>query len=261
MNQKAYQFEYNAKEELKRFEDYKNILLPMIDNTIYYVNEQHSSGKSILIEAANACMLDIDFGTYPMVTSSSTTIGGVSTGLGLSASKINSRIGIVKAYTTRVGHGPFPTELTNEIGKHIGDVGKEFGTTTGRRRRCGWIDIPLLHYSHMINDYHSINITKLDVLDSLDEIKIGIHYKLNGHVLPRGYMPSNLEELAQIEVEYESLPGWKTSIANCKNFNDLPNEAKKYIERLEEILRIPVSWVGVGPGRKDMVTKGFEWQS
>ena len=204
--------------------------------------------------------MDIDFGTYPMVTASSTCHGGISTGVGLAAPFVNSRIGVVKAYTTRVGHGPFPTEQDNEYGDHLGEVGHEFGTTTGRKRRCGWLDIPLVQYSNLLNAYSSINITKLDVLDDLDEIQIGKAYKLDGKRLNPGTMPSTMDELSKIEVEYETLPGWKCSIANCKTYNELPENAKKYIERVEELTQIPVSWVGVGPDRNDMIGKGFDYK-
>eukprot|EP01083_Nonionella_stella_P064526 168242_1 len=251
--------DYNAKEELSRFESYRELLLPMIEDTILYVNNQYKSGKRILLEGANAALLDIDFGTYPMVTASSTCHGGISTGIGLAAPFVNTRIGVVKAYTTRVGHGPFPTEQVNEYGEHLGSKGHEFGTTTGRKRRCGWIDIPLIHYSHLLNAYSSINITKLDVLDGLDEIQIAKAYKIDGQRLPPGAMPSTMEELARIEVEYETMPGWKSSIAQCKKYQDLPENAQQYVQRIEELTEIPVSWIGVGPDRSDMVTKGFDF--
>jgi len=247
--------EYNTKEELTRFESYREILLPMIQDTILLINNQYKEGKRILLEGANAALLDIDYGTYPMVTASSTTHGGISTGVGLAAPFVNTRIGVVKAYTTRVGHGPFPTEQLNEYGEHLGEVGHEFGTTTGRRRRCGWLDVPVVQYSNLLNAYSSLNITKLDVLDDLDEIQIGKAYKLEGKRLSPGTMPSTMDELSKIEVEYETLPGWKSSIAKCKTYNDLPENAKKYIERIEELTEIPVSWIGVGPDRNDMIPK------
>ena len=193
-----------------------------------------------------------------MVTASSTTHGGISTGVGLAAPFVDCRIGVVKAYTTRVGHGPFPTEQDNEYGDHLQDAGHEFGTTTGRKRRCGWLDVPLVQYSHLLNAYSSINITKLDVLDDVDEIQIGTGYSIDGKRLPPGTMPSTMDELGRIEVEYESMPGWKQSIADCKKYSDLPENAQKYVQRVEELTGIPVSWVGVGPDRNDMVGKGFD---
>merc|ERR1719253_2229333 len=153
------------------------------------IHEDISRGYKVLVEGANAALLDVDFGTYPFVTSSSTTIGGICTGLGVAPTKVETVIGVVKAYTTRVGSGPFPTELFDEVGKELRDVGHEYGTTTGRPRRCGWLDLPVVNYSHMINNYQSINITKLDVLSGLDELKLGTHYTINGERLPYGAMP------------------------------------------------------------------------
>eukprot|EP00948_MAST-09A_sp_MAST-9A-sp1_P003934 g3934.t1 len=274
--QGLYGFEYDVEDEIERFAEYQKTLLPMLVDGPAFVNDFYAQGKNIITEGANAAMLDTDFGTYPFVTSSTTTAGGVCTGLGIAPSKVECVIGVVKAYTTRVGWGPFPTELTDpdcggmvprgapgtEIGKHLQLVGAEYGVTTGRKRRCGWLDIPLLHYSNMINGYTSINMTKLDVLDELEEVKIATKY-----LVPRfssdpdselielapGRMPSTLEELEQVQVQYETLPGWKTSIANCKTFSDLPNEAQTYVRRVEELLGVPVSWIGVGAGRNDMV--------
>jgi len=247
--------DYNAKEELQRFESYRELLMPMIADTVLFVNDEYRKGKRILMEGANAAMLDLDFGTYPMVTASSTCHGGISTGMGLAAPFVDSRIGVVKAYTTRVGHGPFPTELTDEMGQHLQEKGFEFGTTTGRRRRCGWLDVPLLRYSHLLNAYSSMNVTKLDVLSECAEVCIGTEYKVNGAVLPRGAMPSTMEELAQIEVQYETLPGWQCDISEVREYADLPTNARAYVERVEQLTDIPVSWIGVGPDRKDMVLK------
>jgi len=145
-------------------------------------------------------MLDLDYGTYPYVTSSSTTVGGVSTGFGIPPNKIETTIGIMKAYTTRVGEGPFPTELKEKIGEGLRTKGHEFGATTGRPRRCGWLDLPVVKYSHMINDYSSLNMTKLDILDDLDEIKVGVNYTIDGKKID--YMPSNIEDLAKVQVDY-----------------------------------------------------------
>ena len=136
-------------------------------------------------------------------------------------------------------------------------VGAEFGVTTGRKRRCGWLDLVVVQYGHMLNNYKSINITKLDVLDNLDEIKLGVAYKINGEILPYGAMPASLENLAKVEVVYETFPGWKTDIAHCRTFEELPKEAQNYINRIEELVKCPVSWIGVGVGREDMAVKGF----
>lgn len=253
-----YKFEYDGEEELARYKKYKELLTPMTVDSIHWLNSQYDAGKSILAEGANAALLDIDFGTYPFVTSSTTTRGGLSTGLGIAPNKVDCAIGIVKAYTTRVGSGPFPTELEDEVGQALRDVGHEYGTTTGRPRRCGWLDLCVVKYSNMLNGYDSINITKLDVLDNLDDIKIGVAYKIDGVTLPSGMMPSTLGALSKVEVEYETLKGWKTDISKIKKYEDLPAEAKAYVERVEELCGVPVSWIGTGPGRDDMVSKGFE---
>lgn len=180
-------------------------------------------------------------------------------------------MGVIKAYTTRVGWGPFPTELTDsscggefpdgapgsEIGRHLQEVGHEIGVTTGRKRRCGWLDIPVIQYGHMINNYASINLTKLDVLDDLDEIKLGVSYSINGQLLKPGQMPSTIEDLAKVEVNYESMPGWNKNISAARTFEELPVEAQNYVNRIEELSGTKVSWIGVGVGREDMCVKGF----
>jgi len=267
-------FEYDKEEELDQHKRYAEICDDMIIDSVAYVNDAYKQGKRIITEGANASMLDMDFGTYPFVTSSTTTVGGICTGLGLSPDKIECAMGVVKAYTTRVGWGPFPTELTDstcggmvpdgapgtEIGRHLQVTGGEIGVTTKRKRRCGWLDIPVVQYGNLLNGYSnngSINITKLDVLDDLEEIKIGTHYKIDGQVLGYGEMPSTLQDLEKVEVVYETMPGWKQSIAHCKTFEELPSEAQHYINRIEELVGCDVTWVGVGVGREDMATKGF----
>lgn len=181
--------------ELRYYASVKDTITNMTIDTVAYVNKAHSEGKRILVEGANATMLDLDFGTYPFVTSSNPSIGSVCTGLGVSPIKIGQITGIVKAYCTRVGEGPFPTELTNDLGDHLRKVGVEYGTTTGRPRRCGWIDIPQLKYANMINGFTSVNLTKLDVLTGLDEVKIGVEYIQVGKDGSRKAvaMPSSLE--------------------------------------------------------------------
>jgi adenylosuccinate synthase len=182
--QKRYgNFTYDIDAELALYRQLAIRLKPYVIDTVMFVNKAINEGKTVLVEGANALMLDLDFGTYPYVTSSSTAVGGVMTGLGISPRKITNVYGVVKAYTTRVGGGPFPTEQLNAIGEHLQKVGFEFGTTTGRKRRCGWLDVMVLKYSHMINDYSFLNLTKLDVLDELDEIKIGVGYIVNGKAL------------------------------------------------------------------------------
>merc|ERR1719378_465852 len=252
--------DYDTKEELSRYEKYVPILAPMIEDSIYMLNKCYDDGKRIIAEGANAALLDIDFGTYPAVTSSSTTAGGLSTGLGIPPSRVEVLIGVVKAYTTRVGKGPFPTELLegDEFGDHMCKKGHEFGTTTGRRRRCGWLDLPLVQYSALVNGYTSVNITKLDILNDFEEIKLGVKYKVEGKVLPPGVMPCTLDDLKKVEVEYETLPGWKSDTTACASWAELPENAKNYIRRIEELLELPVSWIGVGPGRSQMLQRPVE---
>jgi adenylosuccinate synthase len=251
--QAQFGFEYDIAEEQTRFKEYKEKLRPMIIDSVHYLNSELASGKRLLAEGANAALLDLDFGTYPYVTSSSTAAGGIATGLGIPPHKIQCHIGIVKAYTTRVGAGPFPTELEDENGKHMRAVGTEFGTTTGRPRRCGWLDIPVLHYSNFLNGYSSINITKLDVLTGLKELKIGVSYSIDGKVLRKGQMPSTLIDLGKVKVQYETLPGWSQDISKCTSYAQLPKEATAYLKRIEELTELPVSWIGVGPGREAML--------
>lgn len=244
-----------SEEELQELKLLRERMLAnnMIVDTVVLMNEAIKSGKRVLVEGANACLLDIDFGTYPYVTSSNTSVGGACTGLGIAPQHIETVIGIVKAYTTRVGEGPFPTELTDHTGEHLRKAGHEFGTTTGRPRRCGWLDIPLLRYSHMINNYQSLNITKLDVLDQVDEIKIATKYTINGQEI--NYMPSTIDELSHVKVQYTTVKGWKQDISKIRSYDKLPQKAKDYLHTIEELLGVPVSWIGTGPEREAMVLK------
>ncbi|KAK1737826.1 adenylosuccinate synthetase [Skeletonema marinoi] len=231
----------------------------MTTDTIEYTNDAYDSGKRILIEGANATMLDIDFGTYPYVTSSNPSIGSVLTGLGVSPRKISGIYGTTKAYCTRVGEGPFPTELDRDagIGEHLGVVGAEWGTTTGRARRVGWLDVPQMRYSTLINGFTALNVTKLDVLTGLAEVKIGRAYKHNGKIL--NTMPSCLKTMSEIEVIYETLPGWTEDISQARNFDDLPVNAQRYVLRVQELLGVPVRWIGCGANRLDMIDRGEGW--
>ncbi|KAL7728788.1 hypothetical protein ACLKA6_004149 [Drosophila palustris] len=238
--------------ELARYKDYVEKVRPYVKDTICFLHTALRNGKTILVEGANAAMLDIDFGTYPYVTSSNCSIGGVLTGLGLPPQTIGEVIGVVKAYTTRVGDGPFPTEQLNEIGELLQTRGFEVGVTTKRKRRCGWLDIPLLKYTSLVNGYTCICITKLDILDTLPEIKVGINYKRsNGENLD--HFPGTISELGSIEVEYATLPGWQTSTEHVRNFKELPENAQNYVRFLESHLSVPVRWVGVGKGRESII--------
>ncbi|KAJ3040793.1 hypothetical protein HDV00_010408 [Rhizophlyctis rosea] len=244
-------FEYDVEGELQRYKEYAERLRPYVIDSTAYIHNAIKSQKRILVEGAQAFMLDLDFGTYPFVTSSNTSIGGVCTGLGIPPRKIEKVVGVVKAYTTRVGAGPFPTEQLNAVGDHLQSVGAEIGVTTGRKRRCGWLDMVVLKYSHMVNDYSSINLTKLDVLDQLPEIKIGVEYLLDGKKLES--FPADLDILSRVEVVYETLPGWQQDISKCRKFEDLPQNAQRYIQRVEELMEVKVEWIGVGAGRDAMI--------
>mmetsp|Transcript_3076 Transcript_3076/g.4096 ORF Transcript_3076/g.4096 Transcript_3076/m.4096 type:complete len:525 (-) Transcript_3076:3551-5125(-) len=253
--------EIDIEEQLAYYKNIAPLVNEMTTDTIKYTNDLYSKGKRILVEGANATMLDIDFGTYPFVTSSNPSVGSVLTGLGVSPDKVRGIYGTVKAYCTRVGEGPFPTELIpvgpKSIGYHLGTVGAEYGTTTGRQRRCGWLDIPQMKYSCLINGFSAINLTKLDVLTGLKEIKLGVAYKHDGIFLES--MPSCLKTLSECEVVYESLPGWNEDISKCKTFDELPKNAQKYVLRVQELLGVPVRWIGVGPNRLDQIDRGVGW--
>jgi len=252
--------EIDVEAQLRFYKDIAPRVRGMTVDTIQYTNDAFSDGKKILIEGANAAMLDIDFGTYPFVTSSNPTIGSVLTGLGVSPTKIRGIYGTTKAYCTRVGEGPFPTELEvhqGTIGHHLSSVGAEYGTTTGRSRRVGWLDIPQMKFSTLINGFTSINLTKLDVFTGLPELKIGKAYKHNGKYLKT--MPACLKTMAEIEVEYEVMPGWSEDISNVKTFDELPVNAQRYVLRVQELLGVPIRWIGVGPNRLDMIDRGEGW--
>lgn len=243
----------NIEEEITKYKHYAEKIRPLVCDTVSYMNNalQNESAK-IVVEGANALMLDIDFGTYPFVTSSNCAVGAVCTGLGIPPAAIGNVHGVTKAYTTRVGLGGFPTELKNELGEKMQQIGREFGVTTGRKRRCGWLDLVMIKYSHMINNFTSLVIAKLDVLDTFEEVKIGIAYKYRGQFMKS--FPACVEVLDEVEVEYITLPGWMTSIEQCRTFDELPANAQEYIRKIEQITQIPVQWVGVGKSRDAMVS-------
>jgi len=243
--------EVDVESELKRYAQYADDIRPLVVETVSYLHSALRQGKSILVEGANAAMLDIDFGTYPYVTSSNCSIGGVCTGLGLPPSTIGEVVGVVKAYTTRVGDGPFPTELKDDVGDLLQTRGGEIGVTTKRKRRCGWLDIPLLQYTSMVNGYTKICLTKLDILDTLPDIKMCVAYKKNGQIID--YFPSSAAELSIIEPQYLVMPGWKCSIEDVRDYNSLPAEAKAYVEKIQELVQVPVKWIGVGKGRESII--------
>lgn len=212
----------------------------------HYLNDALKSGKRILAEGAQGTMLDIDFGTYPFVTSSNTVTAGTCTGLGIAPTKIGRVIGIFKAYCTRVGSGPFPTELDNEVGELIRKQGFEFGATTGRARRCGWIDIPALKYSIMINGVTELNMMKSDVLDCFETINVCTHYIVNGEKID--YFPYDVNDVELIPV-LEEVKAWNTDLTKLTSYEDSPKELKDYVKYLEELLEVPITIVSVGPDR------------
>ncbi|XP_063539247.1 adenylosuccinate synthetase [Cydia strobilella] len=237
--------------QLAQYREYAARVRPLVRDTVAYLHRALREGQKVLVEGANAAMLDIDFGTYPYVTSSNCSIGGVCTGLGLPPSVIGNVLGVVKAYTTRVGDGPFPTELHDDVGRLLQERGHEVGVTTKRVRRCGWLDLVVVQYTAMVNGYTALCLTKLDILDTLEEIKIGVAYKLNGKKID--YFPSSMTDLSNVEVEYITLPGWACSIEAVREFKDLPEKARAYVSTIAEFLQIPVQYIGVGQGRESII--------
>ncbi len=226
-------------------------LEPYIDNVSLLIDRVRTQGGNILFEGAQGTQLDIDHGTYPFVTSSNTVAGGACCGAGIGPSNIDYVVGICKAYTTRVGGGPFPTELFDEIGDTIQKKGAEFGATTGRRRRCGWLDGVVLSDAVRLNGLNGIAITKLDVMSNIDPIRICTGYKVDG--TGYNYMPSNIRMVERIEPVYEEVPGWSDDITNVRSFEDLPQAARDYVRKIEELSNTPVSIISVGPDREQTI--------
>ena len=215
------------------------------------LHEQMDEGRQFLFEGAQGSMLDIDHGTYPYVTSSNTVAGSACAGAGVGPEKLNYVLGITKAYCTRVGEGPFPTELLDETGELLRRKGNEFGAVTGRPRRCGWLDTAVVKYAAMLNSLDYLAITRLDILDDLDTIKICTGYKYKGQQLKE--YPASLDVLENVEPIYEDMPGWKTSISNCKSYDELPEAARHYVERISELVGVPLGIVSVGPNRSQTI--------
>lgn len=249
------EFDYDVRAEMARYYQYARDLETNTADTIHALHEAVSGKESaVLVEGANAALLDVDFGTYPFVTSSNCTVGGVCTGLGLPPTAIDDVIGVVKAYTTRVGHGPFPTELFDKDGEALQQVGREWGTTTARPRRCGWLDTFMLNYTHSINGYTAVCLTKLDVLSEFETLKICTAYVVRGRRL--AYYPASLDVIAEAEVVYDELPGWKgVDISGVRTFEDLPENAQAYVKRIEELIHVPVKYIGVGPDRDAIILR------
>lgn len=232
---------------LEDYKGYAEKLKHRIIDSVPVINKALDEDKMVMFEGAQAMMLDINYGTYPYVTSSSPTTGGVTTGVGVSPKKIDRAIGVMKAYTTRVGEGPFVTELNDETGELLRSVGAEFGATTGRPRRCGWLDAVVGKYAVDINGLTDVVITKIDVLSGLETIKICTAYEIDGEVYTS--VPSSIEKLAKAKPIYEELPGWTEDITQMKNYDELPENCKKYIARMEELVGCQITMVSVGPDR------------
>ena len=238
---------------VKEYQEFDRTIDKYIRDVPTFLNNQIAEGKSILLEGAQGALLDVDHGTYPFVTSSSPTSGGACTGTGIPPTKINSVIGIVKAYTTRVGNGPFPTELLNDEGEKLRQIGAEFGATTGRPRRCGWYDAFLVAYSQMVNGITSAAITKLDVLSSFEKIKVCVGYELNGKQIK--YFPTSVEQLSKVKPIYDELDGWNEEISNCTSYEQLPIKTKEYLNFIAKHSGIKIDIISVGPKRKQTFNK------
>jgi len=230
---------------------YAQRLKKYIADTTLYINEAVAKKKKVLAEGAQGTHLDVDHGTYPFVTSSSPTAGGACTGLGIGPNTISEIVGIVKAYTTRVGSGPFPTEQNNAMGEHLRERGREYGATTGRARRCGWMDTLIVRHAVRVNGFTSIALTKLDVLDTLDEIRICVGYKHKGKLYKE--MPSDLEVLEQCEPQYISLPGWKQTTIGIKKYAQLPKKARVYVEKVCKLCGVKPSIISTGARRDETI--------
>ena len=244
---------FDVEQVVADFVGYAQRVAPYVADTVNLLHDAREAGQHILLEGAQATFLDVDHGTYPYVTSSNPISGGAAVGSGLGPRHIDRVVGIAKAYTTRVGMGPFPSELTDALGDALVDIGREFGTVTGRRRRTGWLDTVMLRHAMRLNSLTEFALTKLDVLDTFDEIKVCVAYKINGEVV-KNY-PDTVERLAQVEPVYETLPGWKSSTEGITKFSDLPASAQQLIAIVERETGIPVSMVGTGPSRDAMVVR------
>ena len=248
---KCYGFDFDIEQEINYHKDAAELIQGYVINTTEYLHNNYKEGKTILIEGAQGAHLDIDHGTYPYVTSSNTTSGGASTGLGFPPNRIENIIGIMKAYTTRVGAGPFPTELGGMEGEMLQEKGAEYGSTTGRPRRCGWLDITAVKNAININGITSINMTKLDVLTGFQSIKIGVEYKIDGE--PIAYIPASLADFERVKVNYIDMEGWEEDISAVKHFSDLPKNCQAYVKKIEELLETPINFIGVGVHRDEMI--------
>ncbi len=242
---------YSLEKISREYRVYRKQIKGYVIDTSLYLNQAIRKGKNILAEGAQGTFLDIDFGTYPYVTASNPIAGGVCTGLGIGPTKIDKVIGVAKAYTTRVGKGPFPTEFKDEFGEKIRRLGNEFGATTGRPRRCGWFDAVLVKQAAIVNGLSSLAVTKLDVLNSLDKIKIAVGYRYQRRKINR--FPNSFEVFSHCQPIYEEVPGWRRELSGIKNYRDLPKKTKNYLKRIEELTEVKISLISTGPQRQDTI--------
>jgi adenylosuccinate synthase len=238
-------------EVIKQYSEYAMRLKPYIEDISVFINSEVKSGSRILFEGAQGTHLDVDHGTYPFVTSSTCVASNACSGAGVGPKLITDIFGVVKAYTTRVGAGPFPTELFDEIGDKLQEKGAEFGATTGRKRRCGWLDMVILKNAVRLNSLTGLVITKLDVLCGLESIKICIGYDYKGKLIEN--FPANLKVLSECKPIYETLPGWNENIEGIRDYNDLPEATKHYLKRIEDLAGVKIQIVSVGPGRDETI--------
>ncbi|AEG17019.1 Adenylosuccinate synthetase [Desulfofundulus kuznetsovii DSM 6115] len=243
--------EFKLEDILPTYLSYGRRLKPFVADVSVIVNEAIEQGKKVLFEGAQGTLLDVDHGTYPYVTSSHPVAAGACTGAGIGPTRIDRVMGVAKAYVTRVGEGPFPTELKDALGDHIRTRGGEFGTTTGRPRRCGWFDAVVARYAVRINGLEYLAITKLDVLTGLETIRLCTAYRYKGEILTE--FPATLKVLAACEPVYEEWPGWQEDISRARRYEDLPASARRYLERISELVGVPIAIIGVGPGREETI--------
>ena len=237
--------------EIEKFIEDSSVIAHMVEDTFSMVHEMVSERKNILLEGAQGTMLDINHGTYPFVTSSSPSTGGIATGLGLPLTKVNRIVGIFKAYTTRVGKGPFPTELFDDDGKKLQDLGHEYGATTGRARRCGWFDAVEAKYSVQINGFTEITITKLDILDHFEEIKVCVGYEYDGK--KTGRMSKLISDLSNVTPNYVTFEGWNQSTEGMDSYEKLPEKTRNYIQFISDFIGVPIKIISIGPGRDEII--------
>lgn len=244
---------FDADELLATLQPHVDRLAPYITDTSLELDREHRKGRGILFEGAQGTLLDVDHGTYPFVTSSNTTAAMAATGAGIGPGALHEVIGITKAYATRVGAGPFPTELHDEVGQRLRDAGQEYGTVTGRPRRCGWVDAVVLRYAARVNGFWGMALTKMDVLSGFSELQVATAYELDGERLEE--LPLDGESLERVQPIYETLPGWEQPLDDCRTWEELPDNARAFVRRLEELSGVPVVAISVGPDRAQTILR------